>query len=123
MVVRFLLVVLSLIMIGNTCVYAKNCHNNGRYNKCGLFSSSRYSYYDCDDDDCYKKHYKRWAKRCNKYKGCNCSYDFWYGNRDWDDDDWDNYWDSDLYRNARKVGTKVNTFRRIMNSTRDLFTW
>lgn len=67
---RVLLILLSLFIITGS-VSAKNCHNNGRYNKC------IYSYYDCDDDDdddykCARRNYKRWAKRCHRYSGCDC---------------------------------------------------
>ena len=52
---RVLLILLSLFIITGS-VSAKNCHNNGRYNKC------IYSYYDCDDDD------------DDDYKSCNKKY-------------------------------------------------
>ena len=120
--IRFLLILLSLFIVFGS-VSAKNCHNNGRYNNCS------YSYYHCDDDDdddyhkCARRNYKRWAKRCHKYQGCDCSYNFWYGNRDWDDDDWEDYWDSKTYRNLRKVNRKVNLFRHVVDSTKELFSW
>ena len=127
--VRLFVLLLALFLITGNVVVAKNCHNNGRFNKCGAYSRYvHYAYddddYDDDDDDRYRnRYYKRWANRCKKYHGCNCSYDFWYSNRDWDDYDWYNYWDSKTYRNVRKVGRKINLFRHVVDSTRELFIW
>lgn len=73
--------------------------------------------------NCYKKRYKKWYKTCNKHHGKNCSYDYWYSRRDYDDDYWFDYWNTDAYRNVQKVNHKINVFRRVVDSTKELFTW
>ena len=76
-----------------------------------------------DSEKCKQKQYKKWNKFCEKNNGDNCSYDFWLGKRSWDDDAWYAYWNSDTYKNVQKVNRKVNMFRSIVNSTKELFTW
>ena len=127
--VRVFVVLLSLLFItSSSVVFAKNHHNNGRYNEeyyCG-FITSRLN--PCcngygDSEKCKQKQYKKWNKKCRKHHGNNCSYNFWYGNRSWDDDEWFDYWNSDTYRNVQKVNHKVNVFKSVVNSTKELFTW
>ncbi len=119
--VRLFITFLSLIILCGSA-YA-GYYENDYY--CGVISSKLNP---CcqgygDSEKCKQKQYKKWNKRCRKYNGRNCSYDFWYGNRSWDDDAWYSYWNTDVYKNAQKVNRKVNLFRNVVNSTKELFTW
>ena len=128
--VRIFLVLMSVVLITSSAVIAKNNHNNGNYNGngeyyCGFITAKLNP---CcqgygDSEKCKQKQYKNWNKRCKKHKGKDCSYNFWYDNRSWDDDAWYAYWNTDAYKNAQKVNRKVNVFRNVVNSTKELFTW
>lgn len=124
--VRFFVVFVSLMLLTGSAVLAKN--NNNKYTDgyyCGVISSK---INPCcmgygDSEKCQQRRYKKWSQLCTKNNGNNCTYDFWLGNSSWDEDAWYDYWNSDTYKNVQKVNRKVNLFKNVVNSTKELFTW
>lgn len=128
---KFLLIFISLFLI-NGNVFAKNL-NDGQYHLEHHYGSNVYSINNGQSGFFWKgndnytnweqNQYKKWHKKCRKNHGRICTYPFWYDKRDWNDSAWFDYWNSDTYKNVKKVNHKVNAFKNIYYSTKDLLTW
>ena len=128
MVKKVFLVLVSLVIVTSCMVMAKPKNDEDYYVDgyyCGFITSKLNP---CcqgygDSEKCRQKRYKKWNRLCERNNGNNCTYDFWIGNNSWNEDAWYDYWSSDTYKNVQKVNHKVNVFKRVVNSTKELFTW
>lgn len=132
---RFLVVFLSLFLVmGNSLCLAKKPPHAGPHPKPPK-KEKKHEEYRCswwnpccegakkDDKKCNEHKYKKWNRSCKRHKGCNCTYDYWYPRRHYDENYWRKYWESEAGKNVRKVNHKINVFRRMVDSTKDFFTW